>query len=48
MAKAKFSYLFSLNISGGMEINKNLKLIYSMFTISVDSFCPLEESWKIS
>lgn len=32
-----------------MEINKNLlKLIYSMFTISIDSFCPLKESWKIS
>lgn len=49
MAKAKFSYLFSLNITVGMEINKNfLKLIYSMFTISIDSFCPLKESWKIS
>lgn len=32
-----------------MEINKNLlTLIYGMFTISTDSFCPLEESWKIS
>lgn len=32
-----------------MKINKNLlKLIYSMFTISIDSFFPLKESWKIS
>lgn len=32
-----------------MEISENLyKLIYGTFTINIDSFCPLKESWKIS